>query len=60
MIVAGKRGRRYKQTFRANMTQKEEPTIVPYSGSDFTCVTFKPELKRFGMDRYVGAVFSRY
>lgn len=33
------------------MTSKEEPAIVPYSGSDFTCVTFKPELKRFGMTR---------
>ena len=45
----GKNGKRYKQTFRSNMTQKGEAAISAYAGADFTCVTFKPELQRFGM-----------
>ena len=43
-------GKRYTQRFRANMTAREDPLIVPHSGPDFTCITFKPELARFGME----------
>jgi DNA topoisomerase-2 len=32
------------------MTEKSEPEIKKYSGADFTCITFKPDLKRFKMD----------
>jgi len=40
-----------KQTFTNNMRKKEEPKITTYSGkSDYTCITFYPELSRFGMD----------
>jgi DNA topoisomerase II len=49
--AAGKRGKKYRQVFRSNMTSKEEPAITAYAGTDFTCVTFKPDLKRFGMDK---------
>merc|ERR1719188_1721648 len=31
------------------MGQKEKPKIVEYTGSDYTRVTFWPDLKRFGM-----------
>ena len=39
------------QTFRNNMKDKEEPVVskAPTGKSDFTCVTFKPDLKRFKM-----------
>ena len=32
------------------MQTKGEPDIQKYTGSDFTCVTFYPDLKRFNMD----------
>jgi DNA topoisomerase-2 len=34
------------------MSVKEEPVIKPNSREkDYTCITFKPDLKRFGMER---------
>jgi DNA gyrase/topoisomerase IV subunit B len=44
------RGLKFKQVFSENMSQRSEPEIKKYSGSDFTCVTFKPDLVRFKMD----------
>lgn len=32
------------------MSQRSEPEIKKYTGTDFTCVTFKPDLFRFKMD----------
>lgn len=32
------------------MTERSEPEIKKYTGSDFTSVTFKPDLERFKMD----------
>lgn len=46
----GSKLQRYKQVFTKNMTEKGEPVISAYSGPDYTCVTFQPDLKRFGMD----------
>jgi DNA gyrase/topoisomerase IV subunit B len=41
----------YKQTFRRNMSDKDEPQITPYAaGGDYTRVTFRPDFRRFGMD----------
>lgn len=41
----------YRQRWRNNMGVREEPEIKPNpEGKDFTCITFKPDLKRFGMD----------
>ncbi len=40
---------KYTQVFSKNMGVVDEPTIVPYAGEDFTCVTFFPDLARFGM-----------
>eukprot|EP01132_Coremiostelium_polycephalum_P007836 gene7836-9650_t len=43
----------YKQTFTNNMRNKEEPKITSYSKvSDYTCITFFPELSRFGMTHF--------
>ena len=45
----GRRLRRYRQVFRANMTVKGEPTIKACKASEnWTCVTFKPDLSKFG------------
>jgi DNA topoisomerase II len=47
----GKRKRRYKQTFRSNMTQKGAPRITDCKPTDnWTCISFKPDLERFGME----------
>lgn len=39
----------YKQNFSHNMTEKEDPVIKSWNKKDFTCVTFVPDLNRFGM-----------
>lgn len=44
------KGKKYKQVFRNNMADKDKPKITS-SKDEFTCITFKPDLKRFGMDR---------
>eukprot|EP01041_Mallomonas_annulata_P004201 gene4201-8354_t len=49
--VDSTRGLKYKQTFRNNMSERSEPDIKKTSaGSDYTCITFKPDLARFKMD----------
>lgn len=45
----GSRGLKYSQTFTGNMGVKGEPVITSHSGPDFTCITFTPDLARFGM-----------
>lgn len=46
----GKRGRRYKQTFTKNMSKKGEPVITDCGKDEnWTCITFYPDLERFGM-----------
>ncbi|XP_052620374.1 DNA topoisomerase 2 isoform X2 [Lactuca sativa] len=47
----GKRNRRYKQVFSNNMGKKSEPTITKCkSGENWTMVSFKPDLTKFGME----------
>ncbi|KVI00753.1 Arginine repressor C-terminal-like domain-containing protein [Cynara cardunculus var. scolymus] len=47
----GKRNRRYKQVFSNNMGNKSEPTITKCkSGENWTMVSFKPDLSKFGME----------
>ncbi|GIY81258.1 DNA topoisomerase 2-alpha [Caerostris extrusa] len=41
--------KQFKQTWKDNMGKAEEPKIVHFSGSDFTCVTFYPDLAKFKM-----------
>ncbi|GFR51194.1 hypothetical protein Agub_g13541 [Astrephomene gubernaculifera] len=46
----GSRQRRYKQVFSNNMQKKGEPKITDCKASDnWTCITFKPDLAKFGM-----------
>ena len=47
-----RRDKYYKQTFRDNMSRKEEPEIGANPGGlDFTKVSFRPDLARFNMQR---------
>ena len=42
-------GKRYTQTWSANMTEKTVPEIESYSGEDFTQITFTPDLAKFSL-----------
>ena len=33
------------------MGKAEAEKIVDYTGTDFTCITFSPDLKKFGMEK---------
>ncbi|KAK7507966.1 hypothetical protein BaRGS_00000931 [Batillaria attramentaria] len=52
----------FKQTWTDNMTKTKEPTITESKEHDFTCVTFHPDLSKFGMtslDADTVALFTR-
>lgn len=38
----------FKMTWSNNMSSNTPPLIESYSGEDFTCISFEPDLKRFG------------
>ena len=44
------RGLKYKQVYKDNMGSRTSPTIEKFSGTDFTSITFSPDLKRFKME----------
>eukprot|EP00250_Pteridium_aquilinum_P019523 c24465_g1_i1 orf=369-4922(-) len=47
----GKRGRRYKQVFKNNMSTKGDPIITTCKSTEnWTKVTFKPDLAKFRME----------
>lgn len=41
-------GKRFEQTFRRNMTERDKPRIRKALKRDYTCVTFRPDFARFG------------
>lgn len=48
----GKQRKHYRQVFRKNMQEKEEPVIsVSASAENFTKVTFYPDLRKFKMEK---------
>ncbi|CAG5118293.1 unnamed protein product, partial [Candidula unifasciata] len=52
----------FKQTWSDNMSKTKEPTITDSKESDFTSVTFYPDLEKFKMDKLnddVVALFTR-
>lgn len=53
----------YRQVFRKNMSAKEEPKLTKNTKKEtWTCITFKPDLKRFKMthlDDDVVALFTK-
>ena len=34
------------------MSKASDPEIVPSKDSDYTCITFQPDLKKFGMKKF--------
>ncbi len=47
--VDSKVGKKFKQVWKKNMSTAEEPKITSCKTKDYTMVTFKPDLKKFGM-----------
>lgn len=43
--------RSFKQTWGANMTKASDPKIKEFAGTDFTKISFSPDLSKFKMDR---------
>ena len=55
-------GKKYYQKFYNNMLKFNEPKIENYDKDDFTCITFEPDLSRFGMtelDNDIVALFEK-
>lgn len=48
--VDSSRGLKFKQVFRDNMGTRSAPEVTKYSGTDYTCISFKPDIARFKMD----------
>ncbi|XP_054716162.1 DNA topoisomerase 2-alpha-like [Uloborus diversus] len=42
-------GYSFKQTWTDNMSKTEDPKISSFKGTDYTCVTFYPDLSKFKM-----------
>lgn len=52
----------FKQTWTSNMGQTTEPKVFPYSGEEYTSITFYPDLAKFKMttlDKDIVALMSR-
>uniref|UniRef100_A0A3B1JLS1 DNA topoisomerase 2 n=1 Tax=Astyanax mexicanus TaxID=7994 RepID=A0A3B1JLS1_ASTMX len=52
----------FKQTWFDNMSRAGEAKIKPFSGDDYTCITFRPDLTKFKMqslDRDTVALMTR-
>lgn len=54
----GKGRKKFSMTWRKNMTIHGEAEISPYTGKDYTKVTFYPEFKRFGMNAFDDGIVS--
>lgn len=48
--VDSSRGLKFKQIYTNNMQERSVPEITKYSGTDYTCITFQPDLARFKME----------
>lgn len=49
IVETARDGKKFKQTWKNNMSDAGEPLITTGSSSEFTKVTFHPDLQRFGM-----------
>lgn len=58
MVETVRDGKKFKQTWQNNMSDASEPIINTTSSTDFTRVTFYPDLKRFGMSELTDDVIS--
>jgi DNA topoisomerase II len=48
----GRVRKKFRMVWQKNMTIHGEAEVENYAGKDYTQVTFYPEFKRFGMDRF--------
>ncbi|XP_076368660.1 DNA topoisomerase 2-alpha-like isoform X2 [Tachypleus tridentatus] len=44
-------GKSFKQVWMDNMAKTTDAKIKPFSGEDFTCITFYPDLAKFKMEK---------
>ena len=51
-------GKKYIQTFRNNMSDKDQPKITSCSTKPYTEISFIPDLKRFGMKKLDNDIVS--
>lgn len=54
--------RAFKQTWTNNMMKASDPVLTESRAEDFTCITFSPDLPKFGMttlDKDIIALFTR-
>ena len=54
------RKKKYTQKFYNNMLKFNEPKIEDYDKEDYTCITFEPDLQRFGMDKLDDDIISLF
>jgi len=52
--------KKFHQTYRDNMTQKEKPVVVANKSASFTRVTFTPDLAKFGMTEFDDDIVSLF
>ena len=50
----------YTQTFRNNMTQRDEPIVKAYSKLPYTQITFIPDYKKFGIDNITDDIYKLF
>eukprot|EP01117_Protostelium_nocturnum_P020001 TRINITY_DN881_c0_g1_i5.p1 TRINITY_DN881_c0_g1~~TRINITY_DN881_c0_g1_i5.p1 ORF type:complete len:1491 (+),score=500.80 TRINITY_DN881_c0_g1_i5:112-4584(+) len=48
--VDSERGKKFKQTFNDNMGSRGKPSVTSVKVKSYTKISFKPDLKRFGME----------
>lgn len=60
IVETARDGKKFKQTWKNNMSDAGEPIIgsISSSSSEFTRVTFHPDLKRFGMSELTDDIIA--
>jgi len=51
-------GKKFKQVWKDNMTKTNDASITDFKGTDFTCITFQPDLSRFHMEKLTDDMIS--
>eukprot|EP00930_Biecheleria_cincta_P009214 TRINITY_DN11090_c0_g1_i1.p1 TRINITY_DN11090_c0_g1~~TRINITY_DN11090_c0_g1_i1.p1 ORF type:complete len:1408 (+),score=413.95 TRINITY_DN11090_c0_g1_i1:74-4297(+) len=59
----GKVKQKFTQVYMDNMSKKDKPKLTPFTGADYTKITFWPDFSKFGMkgldDDIVGLMMKR-
>ena len=56
----GQVGKKFKQSFSSNMSVKSNPILSDWSKEDYTKITFKPDLAKFGMVEFDNDIISLF